>query len=502
MPNPFERPVSPSETTAAPGKIKPFSSVDEAVDYSRKVLELDQVPKDSGELPWKESAETSGPRGALRLRLDYLGDYRRRESLKQDKAFMDALQEVKLHDGYDVEPEAPKEIAQTAERLKILGQQLPFDIAFMELQAKEIEDGTHPLCIQLKQVEAGKDETQILILQTEIGALGDILQEDLERYRRALDFVQNRQVWEQTLAPKAVLLKRLNEVTKIAQSPRPEGDLPQAEHDAYLIAKAEAVREMGSIMQTGLAPGNPDLQLYLYQNPDLAPSMEFAPQHPAAESSPQVATGSDQVLQTVLEREKIAGLLGQENFREITPGSASLMMSDNAKLTLGEFTLIYRREITPAMKGYVQGLIYQAPDGRLFHRNLKEAGQYGWTHFEAESLIKSMKQKEAGSIQDEEMIQRLDKTVEEKGFTREMSPSASRKAIFDGMVKGEFLRLSHPEGDIAKKPEKQGYVHTVIYKSSDGECWLKIPKAHQYGWTNEEAVAYVAYVKEHKGEEK
>lgn len=187
MPNPFERPVSPSETTAAPGKIKPFSSVDEAVDYSRKVLELDQVPKDSGELPWKESAETSGPRGALRLRLDYLGDYRRRESLKQDKAFMDALQEVKLHDGYDVEPEAPKEIAQTAERLKILGQQLPFDIAFMELQAKEIEDGTHPLCIQLKQVEAGKDETQILILQTEIGALGDILQEDLERYRRALD---------------------------------------------------------------------------------------------------------------------------------------------------------------------------------------------------------------------------------------------------------------------------------------------------------------------------
>lgn len=277
MSNLFEQPSpsgTPQNDTERP---RPFASIAEAVAYSKLSLEIDRPPKYSEDLPWKKSAEILGPRNALQLHLDYLGDSRWRESLKQDTVFMGALQEVQCHNGYDVKPDAPEEIQRLAKSLRGLGQQLPFHIAFMELQTEEIENNTHPLCIKLRQAEESHDTAQVRILQTEIRILSEILQTDLKRYKKALDFVQNRQVWERTLAPKAARLKRLRQLIEIIESPRPEGELTKPESDAYLIAKAEAAREVEALRKSGLATGNGDLQLYLYQNPDIAPSMEFAP---------------------------------------------------------------------------------------------------------------------------------------------------------------------------------------------------------------------------------
>jgi hypothetical protein len=156
----------------------------------------------------------------------------------------------------------------------------------------------------------------------------------------------------------------------------------------------------------------------------------------------------------------------------------------------------------PSKTGQVHTVLFKSPEGKNMQKILTgKEYENGWTKFAANSLVRALYMAENGPVGLKDMKE-LDKERDgiaiQNGFRENLSPTPSKKAIFDSLLRGNFLALSYPEGEIANEPGKKGYFHTVIYKSSDGKYLEKslTGDARKNGWTKFEADAYVKSIED------
>lgn len=87
-----------------------------------------------------------------------------------------------------------------------------------------------------------------------------------------------------------------------------------------------------------------------------------------------------------------------------------------------------------------------------------------------------------------------EKVATKEGFVESNDTDGPRAAVFSAMKEGEYKLLHYPSGDVSQKPELQGYVHTILYKSAGGKNLEKTLSKNELGWTKFAAQSLVDFV--------
>jgi hypothetical protein len=202
---------------------------------------------------------------------------------------------------------------------------------------------------------------------------------------------------------------------------------------------------------------------------------------------------------------KVSDVVGEEGFTDVLESSDEARKAVFSRMSPGEFHMVSYPEgdiaVDAGKTNQIHTVLYKSPDGKLLQKTLTgENYKYGWTAYAAKCLIRAMETKSGpdnkGSI--EVPPPERDGRVLEAGFAEPASLTDEEKAVFGSLVPGTFVTLRYSDGVIAAEPGKKGYIHSIVYKSTDGKSLKKDLRGEnrKYGWTPYEANALVAGLKE------